>query len=206
MKVNDTELTPESIPKLGKLLAGEAGTKVRLTVRHSGSDKPEVIELTRERFVNDPATGELLHPLRAAVKERLARQPRDAGLLELRAELAGQWSDAKAQVADYTAAIAALFQQKPAATSRRLQRLYRRRGDAYLASKQWQQAADDYARGITAGTTDDSILANQALAQANAWLERETAGVWTVLKPIEAKSERRRDPLDLARQLHSGRW
>src|SRR5262249_55489771 len=34
VKVNDTELTHESITKLRELLAGEAGTKVRLTVRH----------------------------------------------------------------------------------------------------------------------------------------------------------------------------
>jgi hypothetical protein len=95
--VNDTELTGESIPKLGELLAGEAGTKVRLTVRHSRSEKPQVIELTRERFLSDPATGQQLYPLRAAVNERLAKAPRDAALLELRAELAGQWSDRKAQ-------------------------------------------------------------------------------------------------------------
>ena len=75
MKVNDIKLTPESILKVGELLAGEAGTKVRLTVLHSGSDKPEVIELTRERFVNDPATGELLYPLRAAIQERLDKAP-----------------------------------------------------------------------------------------------------------------------------------
>jgi hypothetical protein len=100
VKVNDTELTGESIPKLDELLAGEAGTKVRLTVRHSGSEKPEVIELTRERYLSDPATGEQLYPLRAAVNERLATAPRDAALLELRAELAGQWSDRKAQAAD----------------------------------------------------------------------------------------------------------
>ena len=130
LKVNDTELTRESIPNLGKLLAGEAGTKVRLTVRHPGSEKPAVIELTRERFVNDPATGELLYPLRALVNERLAKAPRDAGLLELRAELAGQWSDSKAQVADYTAAIEALAQQKPEAAAADLKRLYGRRGNA----------------------------------------------------------------------------
>ena len=89
VKVNDTELTGESIPKLGELLAGEAGTKVRLTVRHAGSDQPEVIELIRARYVKDTATGDQLYPLRAVVNERLAKEPRNAGLLELRAELAG---------------------------------------------------------------------------------------------------------------------
>jgi WD40 repeat protein/tetratricopeptide (TPR) repeat protein len=174
-KVNDTELNTESLPKLGDLLAGDAGTKVRLTVRHSGSQKPEVIELTRERFLHDPATGALLHPLREAVNDRLAQEPRNPGLLELRAELAGQWSDGKAQVADYTAALEALSHQEPEANASDLRRLYRRRGDAYVAVKQWQEAVDDYARGITTATTDDAILANQALAQANAYLEREPA-------------------------------
>ena len=89
LKVNDTDLTTKSIPKLGDMLAGEAGTKVRLTVRKKGSDQPRVIELTRARFIHDPATGEQLNPLRAAVNERLATEPRAPGLLELRPSLPG---------------------------------------------------------------------------------------------------------------------
>ena len=106
----------------------------------------------------------ILHPLRAAVNERLAKEPRDAGLLELRAELAGQWSDAKAQVADYTAAIDVLAQQKPEATAADLKRLYGRRGNAYVALQQWQQAVDDYARVVTDATTDVDLLSNRARA------------------------------------------
>src|SRR6516225_9315022 len=90
------------------MLAGQAGTKLRCTVRIAAREKCARIEMTRQRIFNDAATGELLHPLRTAINERLAKEPRNAGLLELRAELAGQWSDAKAQVADYTAAIDAL--------------------------------------------------------------------------------------------------
>ena len=105
-----------------------------------------------------------------AVNERLAKEPRNAGLLELRAELAGQWSDAKAQVADYTAAIEALAQQKPEAAAADLKRLYGRRGNAYVALRQWQQAIDDYARVVTAATTDDTLLSNQALALAETML------------------------------------
>ena len=48
LSVNDTELPRDSLEKLDQLLAGEAGTKVRLTVRHAGSEKSESIELTRE--------------------------------------------------------------------------------------------------------------------------------------------------------------
>ncbi|MGO9915647.1 MAG: protein kinase domain-containing protein [Isosphaeraceae bacterium] len=124
----------------------------------------------RERFVNDPATGELLCSLSLAVNERLAREPRNPALWELRAELAGQWSDAKAQVADYTAAIEALARQKPEAASADLKRLYGRRGNAHLASRQWRQAVDDYADVVTEKTEDEALLSNQALAMAEAML------------------------------------
>ena len=114
--------------------------------------------------------GEELNPLLEAVNERLAKEPRHAGLLELRAELAGQWSDAKAQAADYTAAIEALIKQKPEAAAVDLKRLYSRRGNAYVALRQWQRAIDDYARVVTAATTDDTLLSNQALALAETML------------------------------------
>src|SRR5262249_14424828 len=121
--------------------------------------------------------------------ERLAKEPRNPALLELRAELAGQWSDVTAQVADYTSAIDALSEQKSDATAADLKRLYRRRGGAYAASEQRQKAGDDYAPVVTDATADDDVLANQALAQANLTLERELASTWTVLKPTEMKSK-----------------
>jgi WD40 repeat protein/predicted Ser/Thr protein kinase len=186
VKVNDTELTRESIPKFHELLAGDAGTKVRLTVRHPGSDKPEVIELTRARFVNDQATGELLYPLRTFVNERLAKAPRDARLLELRAELAGQWSGSEAQVADYSAAIEALAHQTREAAAPDLKRLYGSRGNAHLALRHWQQALDDYAHVVIDTTTDEELLTNQATALAEVLLPLAR---WTVLKPVDAKSE-----------------
>ena len=137
---------------------------VQSTARHSGGEGPAVIELTRDRFLSDPATGDILYPLRALVNDRLSKKPRDAGLLELRAELAGQWSDARAQVADYTAAIAALSQHKPAAPAADLQRLHVRRGNAYVSLRQWQQAVDDYARVVTDATTDVDLLSKRARA------------------------------------------
>ncbi len=120
--------------------------------------------------VHDAATGEWLDPLRAAIDERLAKGPRNPGLLELRAELAGQWSDAKAQVADYTAAIDVLTRQKAADEAVDLQRLYGRRGNAHLALQQWQQAVDDYARAVSDATIDEALLSNQALARAELFL------------------------------------
>jgi Tfp pilus assembly protein PilF len=183
VKVDDVELTSASIPKLSELLAGQAGTNVRLTVRRAGSEQPEVIVVTRQQFIHDEETGELLHPLRMAVNERLAREPRNPTLLELRAELAGQWSDPKAQVADYTAAIAALSQQRPAARSADLRRLYLRRGDAYLALKNGASAAEDYARAVGGDATDDA-LANQALAESETILGK---AVNTIVPTSEAE-------------------
>ena len=163
VKVNDIKLTPESILKVGELLAGEAGTKVRLTVLHSGNDKPEVIELTRERFVKDPATGELLYPLRAAVQERLDKAAARRRTARAAPELAGQWSDAKAQVADYTAAIEVVSEQDPRPMAD-LARLYVHRANALVALRQWQRAVDDYAKGITGEITDALLLSQRARA------------------------------------------
>ena len=59
------------------------------------------MELVSGKYLLDPATGDLWRPLLAAIETRLAKDPQGAGLLELRAELAGQWSDTKAQLADY---------------------------------------------------------------------------------------------------------
>jgi WD40 repeat protein/tetratricopeptide (TPR) repeat protein len=189
VKVNDTELTSEStMSAVSQLLAGEAGATVRLTVRHPGSNQLELIELKREQFINDVETGELLHPLRAVLNERLAQDPRDPELLELRAELAGQWSDTKAQVADYTAAIEALAERNPEPTAD-LHRLYLRRGHAYFTLQLWQEAADDYARIVTDETTDEALLANQALAVANSIVNMHAAPTWTVLKPAATTSE-----------------
>ncbi len=109
---------------------------------------------------SDAATGELL----SALEERLAETPHDAGLLELRAELAGQWSDAQAQVADYTAAIQILAKQRPEAESAHLRRLRRRRGDAFVNLKKWSEAVADYTQVITPETTDAVLLSNRARA------------------------------------------
>ena len=115
---------------------------------------------------------------------------RNPGLLELRAELAGQWSDAKAQAADYTAAIEALSQQNPEPAAD-LMRLYARRGHAHVALRQWQQAEGDYARIVTDATTDDSLLSNQAPAQANVLLERRPAAISVTDDPVRLTHEQR---------------
>jgi WD40 repeat protein len=157
--------------------------------KRRAQDGLPAVELTWASFVRDVATGELLYPLRTAIHERLGKEPGNPGLLELRAELAAQWSDAKAQVADYTAAIDALAHPKTDAAAADLKRLYRRRGSGYVALKHWQKAASDYAHGLTDATADDDLLSNQALAQANCILEQESAATWAVLRPTEMKSQ-----------------
>ncbi len=191
VKVNDIELTSEySLSAVSKLLSGDVAATLKLTVRHASSGELEVVELKRERFLSDVETGEQLHPLRIAIDQRLAEQPSDPALLELRAELAGQWSDTKAQVADYTAAIEALRAQNSETAAADLLRLYARRGNAHVALQQWSEAASDYGRTVTAETTDESLLANQALAVANSILKRSTDPIWTVLKPATATTEK----------------
>jgi tetratricopeptide (TPR) repeat protein len=164
VKIDDTQLTTETSDTVSKMLGGDAGTKVRLTVRHPGSERLEEIELTRKTFVQDTVVGDLLNPLLTAINERIARDPRQPSLLELRAELVGQWSGTKAQVADYTAAIDVLSQNGAEAAAGDLRRLYSRRGNAHVALRQWQQAADDYALAGTDATTDKALLTNRALA------------------------------------------
>ena len=83
LKVNDIEMNAESAIRFGKLIAGPAGTKLKLTVRHAGSEESAGDRgLVKEPFLRDPATWEPLNSLRAAVDLRLAKEPRNAGLLE----------------------------------------------------------------------------------------------------------------------------
>jgi WD40 repeat protein/tetratricopeptide (TPR) repeat protein len=192
VKVDGVETTTLTLPDFQKKFKGEVGTKLRLTVRHPGKTETEDVGLVTEKYRVDAATAELFSALLAALEKRLARNPRDAGLLELRAELAGEESDFARQVPDYTAAIEALSGQKGNAQTAHLKRLYGRRGNAHVALKQWQQAVDDYARAVTDATTDDALLSNQALAQAEVLLSGKPGRAepdWVVLKPAETKTE-----------------
>lgn len=170
IKVNDVALSNATGIQISDQLQGEAGTKVRLTVRHLASGQTEDVELVKEKYLPDLVTGELWRPLLAEIEARLVKEPDNAGLLELRAELAGQWSGWEEQATNYTAAIEVVKQQQPVPEAD-LHRLYRRRGDAYLALKKWQQADDDYGQGITGEINDEALLANQAMAQAEVLLE-----------------------------------
>jgi tetratricopeptide (TPR) repeat protein len=165
LKVNDVAMTKETSADFGKLLdQGEVGTKVRLTVRHSGRTQTEDVDLVKETYRIDDATAELFSSLLAALEERLAKNRRDAGLFELRAELAGQESDFIRQAADYTAAIGILAEQPAEEGSAALKRLYRRRGDVYFAMQKWSETVADYAHVITPETTDALLFSNRARA------------------------------------------
>ncbi len=166
LKVNDVDVADANDRKITDLLEGKAGTRVRLTVRHPGGDQTEEIELVRTTYLPDLETGELWRPLLQEIEARLTWNPRDAGLLELRAELAGQWSGTKAQLADYTAAIGALSRKKPGDAAADLNRLHGRRGNAYARLQKWHEAVADLTRVVTRETTDEEVLNNQAQALA----------------------------------------
>ena len=110
---------------------------------------------------NPPA---LFFRLLEELENRLAKEPHEAGLLELRAELSGQTTDFAAQVADYTAAIKILSERPAESPSARLSRIHRRRGDAYFSLQKWPEAIDDYAHVVTQETTDVEVLSQRARA------------------------------------------
>ena len=186
VKVNGVDTTSSTLQQISRMLAGDVGTKVRLTVQHAGKTDTEEVELVKARSLQDAAIAKLLVTLQSALDERLAKTPQDAGLLELHAELASQKSDFTRQVADCTAAIEALAEQTGVDSAAQLQRLYARRGNAHVGLKQWQQAVDDYEHCVTDDTTNESLLTSQALARAEVML---AINRWTVPKPIEAKAE-----------------
>jgi tetratricopeptide (TPR) repeat protein len=105
-----------------------------------------------------------LELLDTALGERIIREPRDPGLLELRAALAGLRGNALAEMADSSAALQILAKQPAEPVSARLRRLYRRRGDAFVILKRWPEAIVDYAQVITPETTDAVLLSNRARA------------------------------------------
>ncbi len=143
--------------------------------------------MTSEEVQSDAFTNELISPLRSLISEKLTENPQDAGFLELRAELAGQWSDLDRQVADYTAAIDSLSAVSDNEAAVAVARLLRRRGNAYLALKQWQSAVDDYARVATDGTNDRELSPNHAQALA-AVLLKQSESMWMIPQPMKMES------------------
>jgi tetratricopeptide (TPR) repeat protein len=205
LKFNDLEVAAENVAKLVELTQRQAA--VRFTVQRAAQKQPETMELTKGSHIQDDVTNLLIEELLVAVNEKLAESPDDErpgrpphvgrpsrpslepALLWLRAELAGQSSGFERQVADYTAAIQALSKLPQDDAAKNLASLYRLRGDAHLKWQKFPQALEDYAHVVTENTTDEDLLANQALALASVFFERESPVTWTVLKPIEAKSE-----------------
>lgn len=164
LKVNGLEARKEAA-SFATMLIGPVGTKLKFTVQRLGRTETEEIELEKTEYRVDPATGDLLAALLAAIELRLTEDPKNAGLFELRAELALQENDPVKQAADYSAAIDILAGQPDMAGSARLKRLYHRRGDACMQVSKWREAVDDYNRLITTETTDAGLLSNRARAQ-----------------------------------------
>lgn len=152
----------------------------------------------KDELLTDPNTGRQLQTLLETINARLDETPQDPGLLELRAELAGQWSGFDEQVADYTAAINSLSgsSQEEAKVDDELAstiaRLYTRRGDANYALENWRQAHEDYAHGVTDENQDESLLARQGSALGNfliSDLKSAENRFWTPLKPRDLISK-----------------
>ncbi len=181
VKVNGVEIPANpTIPDLTKMLAGGVGTKLRLTVRHQNIAQTEDIDLVKELYFVDEATGSLFLPLQTALAKRLAKDPGDAGLLELRAELhLAADTDFANQAAELTSVIKILTDKPGKTASASLQRLYRRRADAYIALGKWAEAVDDYAHVITPKTTDVVLISNRARAFEGVKQWEAAAADWT---------------------------
>ena len=180
-----TELTPQTYPQL--VAKFKSGATVTLIVRSVDEGaQPRTIELAGASHIQDDLTAELIENLLATVNGKLNESANDPGLLELRAEIAGQSSDYEQQATDYSAAIAALSEQPAEEVNDDLTRLYLRRGMAHAGLTKWQQALDDYDRGITKETSDEKILTSQAQAQAKVALAKRKH--WTVLEPLTVES------------------
>jgi eukaryotic-like serine/threonine-protein kinase len=198
VKLNDVEVVAEKQARLLDLVKNASSVRIRFD--RPGMERPQSVEVNKANNIADEVASRLIDDLFNAVNQKLADSPGDPGLLELRAELAGQTSDYERQIADYTAAIEALAgsgirensgnasgvrenSDEPAADVEKnsepepsrvpllnLQKLYCRRGTAYVGLKQWHLALDDYAKGITDDNPDEELLHNQILAQAEAIL------------------------------------
>ena len=185
LRVNDVEPTADH---LDDLFSARPGAKLSLQVQRAGSDQQEDIDLTLTRAFTLPGLNTELAKLRSRVEQRFGANPQPPSLFELRAEVNGLLLNAQSQISDYTSAIETLKRQPDKMAKADLQRLYRRRGTAYLNTEKWKQATEDYDNAVTAQSSDDELLANQALARANGLLYDEG---WTVLRPLpgEMKSE-----------------
>lgn len=194
LKFNDLELTAERYLDFQKLVSGEPVTKLVVTVQHPNQQKTETVEIIKSRYIRDDVIVEQIEAMSAVVNQKLAERPNHPGLLELRAEIAKKSFEFDKPVADYTAAITALQSQDPPPTND-LQRLYCRRGDAYFRLKQWPLALADFAKGMTAESSDEDLLVKQARAQAKSAADfaavvptsewEGTQWLYTIDKPAE---------------------
>lgn len=221
---------PEAVAAFNRLVASDPTApeawlrtpgllRLAMALVHQNQPAAALLEAGAQREAQDPAasrapgsgfvdaeTAELFSELQTATEKRLAETPHDAGLLELRGELAGQESEYGRQVADYSAAIEALAaadREKPVAklvsipegtlppgALEDLRRLYRHRGDAYVQLQKWREAVEDYAHVVTEGSDADLLKtrarAYEALmdwdAAATDWLRAARQ------KPVLAKS------------------
>lgn len=148
-------------------------TKVHLTIRRTGSSQTEDVVLSSQAYFANSQEADALDELSVLITKRLAAEPANARLLELSALVAAHRSESESQIIAATAAIDAIVAQSSERAEGDLKRLYRLRGDGYVALKDWPKAADDYSRGITDESSADE-LSNWALAQAETTFGKTT--------------------------------
>ena len=133
--------------------------------------------------------------MQSEVQQRLKADSSDTdegGLTLLLAEVEGLLGDAPTQIEAYNEALKLLSDRPLNQVVGQLEKLYIRRGDAYMTQLQWKRALDDYNQVVTDKTEDESLLASQALAMANVLLDDSKAAAmkigdpWTRLSVAQA--------------------
>jgi WD40 repeat protein/Flp pilus assembly protein TadD len=185
LKINGIEVTSENRAEYQGAMQNPAEGKLTITFQHSDFNQSETAEITRSNHIQDDVTVQLIENLLVFVDQKLSESANDPGLLELRAELSGISTDHERQILDYTTAIVALSDRPENEAATDLDRLFRRRADACIASRKWQDALDHYSHIITVETTDEKVLSNQSRAAAEVALQ----STMSILQPLEARSE-----------------
>jgi WD40 repeat protein/tetratricopeptide (TPR) repeat protein len=187
--VNGTAWTNETTEADVARMLNQGGVRsVRLTVKRPGQVMPRELLVNRRPERLGYRDTSLFHDWISSIEAKLATNPSDSGRIELRAELNALAWRSSDTTADYAAALAALRDQPAERMAESRKRLHRRRGDSYFARGNWKKALDDYAEVVTAETTDETLLGNQARAQAALLWEQDSVKRWTFVEPVDMTS------------------
>ena len=187
---------------------------------YAASKQWQIDGLKETKVFSKSQFGKQIKAMRSEVQERLKiiasanantkaenkKQPKSdtdqKDLSLLLAEIEGLLGDVPAQIEAYTAAIESLSNRPTSQSVEQLEKLYLRRGDAFMMQRKWQQALDDYDPLVTDQTKDESILTRHAAAMANVLLDgpkdkpknsaRKIEDPWTRLAVARALKQQKR--------------